>query len=199
MGFYELNILQGKLNSLNDSLSRNSSKLDIQRKRKSELELLVKDIKKVCNSNSDDITSQINKIINNTTEALIGVGSSNTIEIEAKADKEKDIYEDSIMNNALNQLELELRNVDNKISDYQSKITTAKNEITNCQVSIKNERRNIAIDYKNKYDNAEWRYNQAKTAYEKEPTSEQLRINKDNTLKERNVARDNYNRYRGWL
>lgn len=199
MGFYELNILQGKLNSLNDSLSRNTSKLDIQRKRKSELELLVKDIKKVCNSNSDDITSQINKIINNITEALIGVGSSNTIETEARADKEKDIYEDNIMNNALNQLESELRNVDNKISDYQSKISTAKNEITNCQISIKNERRSIAIDYKNKYDNAEWRYNQAKIAYEKEPTSEQLRINKDNTLKERNVARDNYNRYRGWL
>lgn len=199
MGFAELNALQSNLNSLNNSLSSYSSKLSTQNKRKTKLELLIKDMKKVCNDDSGEVTDYINKIVSNLDEALKGVSSVTGLEADVKSDKEKDVFEDGNMNNALTQLESELRDVNNKITNYESEISRKKAEISNCQTSIRREQRSIAISYKNQYDTAQWKYNQAKIAYEKEPTSEQLRIKRDSALRKRNTARDNYNRYRGWL
>ena len=83
-------------------------------------------MKKVCNDDSDEVTDQIKKIINNVAGALNGFTSASGIESDAKMDKEKDISEDGNMNNALSQLESELRDVKNKIADYEEKISTKK-------------------------------------------------------------------------
>lgn len=199
MGWSELNALENNLTSLNNSLSSYNSKLDTQRERKEKLEDLIKAMKKVCNDNSDDITTHIKKIINNIDDALKGVSTATDIEQDAKADKEKDINDDSNMNNALSQLESELRDVKNKISDYEGKIANKKTEISNCKTAIRNEQRSIANSYKTKYDNAQWRYSQAQEAYLREPTNIQLMQACNDARYQRNVARDNFNKYRWWL
>lgn len=199
MGFAEINALHSELTSLKKSLSNYETKRSSQKKRKTEVESLIKVIKSVCNDNSDDVTSHIKKIINNLDEALTGVSSVSSMQSDATSDKEKDVYGDGKMNNALTQMESELRDVSNKISDYDSKISTKKTEISNCQAAIKREQRNVANGYKIKYDNAQWRYNQAKIAYEKEPTSVKLKQDLNEAKRNRDIAKNNYNKYKGWL
>lgn len=199
MGWSELNALENNLTSLNNSLSSYKSKLSTQQKRKEKIEELIKNMKKVCNDNSDDVTAHIKKIISNIDDALKGVSSASDIESDARADKEKDITDDGNMNTALSQLQSELKDVKNKISEYEGKISTKNTEIRNCKNAIRNEQRNIANSYKTTYDNAQWRYSQAKEAYAKEPTNLQLMQRCNDLRYKRNVARDNFNKYRWWL
>ena len=59
MGWAELNALESNLTSLNNSLSSYNTKLSTQNKRKTKLEALIKEMKKVCNDDSDEVTDQI--------------------------------------------------------------------------------------------------------------------------------------------
>jgi len=154
MGYAELNALERRLASLNNSLSSYNKGLSTQKKRKEKLESLIKEIKKVCNNNSDEVTDQIKKIISNVDDALKGITSASDIETEAELDKEKDIGEDSNMNHALSQLESELGDVKNKIADYEEKISVTKTKINNCRAAIRREQQSIANSYKNTCDNA---------------------------------------------
>lgn len=199
MGFERIIHLQSKISILNDSLSQYNSKLDVQRKRKDKIEKLIKNMKNVCDANCDDITDYIKKIVSSVEEALQGIKSSEEMKVNAAEDKEKDIYEDGKMNNALSQLESELKDVKNKITEYQSIISSTKSEICNCNVEIRKEQYVVASNYKNEYDNAKVRLIQAKAAYDKEPTSEYLRTKYEKAFQEKEVAKDNYYKYREWL
>ena len=73
-------------------------------------------------NSSNQNPAHIKKIISNIDDALKGVSSASDIESDARADKEKDITDDGNMNTALTQLQSELKDVKNKISEYESKI-----------------------------------------------------------------------------
>ena len=81
MGWAELNALESNLTSLNNSLSSYNTKLSTQNKRKTKLEALIKEMKKVCNDDSDEVTDQIKKIINNVAGALKGFTSASDIDV----------------------------------------------------------------------------------------------------------------------
>ena len=91
MGFANLQALENRLSSLKSNLSSYNTQLDKQKKRKANIESIIKDMKSVCNNRTDDVNTHLNKMINNYEDATKGVSSASTLVSTTTADKEKDV------------------------------------------------------------------------------------------------------------
>lgn len=199
MGFGNLNALESRLSGLRSNLSTYKSQLDTQKRRRSNIESIIKEMKSVCNNRSDDVNSYLNKIVNQIDDALKGISAVANIETTTTSDKEKDISADNNMNSALSQMQSELDDVERKISELETNINNTNSQISSCQASIRSEQRSIAIDYRNQYNNAQARVNSADAACKADPSSARLRQEFNKACRERDAARANYNKYKGWL
>lgn len=199
MGFASLQTQENRLSSLQSSLSNFKSQRDKQKKRKSDLESIIKTMKSVCNDRTDDVNTHLNKMINNYEGAIKGISSVSTLITTTTSDKEKDIYSDNYMNSALTQLQLELNDVDRKINELDTKITNTNSQISSCQSSIRAEKHSIAAAYRDQYNSAQAKVNAAEAACKANPTSAELKQKYNKACLERNTARNNYNYYKSWL
>lgn len=199
MGFANLQALESRLSSLKSNLSSYNSQLEKQKKRKSNIESIIKDMKSICNNRTDDVNTHLNKMINNYDEATKGVSSASALVSTTTLDKEKDISTDDNMNNALSQLQSELNDVCRKIGELEGNIQVCKSQISTCEVSIRSEKRNIALDYQRQLNCAQAKVNAADAACKADPTSVQLKQEFNRACRERDAARTNYNKYKGWL
>ena len=199
MGFANLQTLENRLSSLKSNLSGYNAQLDKQKKRKANIESIIKDMKSICNNRTDDVNTHLNKMINNYEDATKGISSVSTLVSTTTADKEKDISEDGSMNNALSQMQSELNDVCRRIGELEGNIQACKSQISTCEVSIRSEKRSIALDYQRQLNNAQAKVNAADAACKANPTSSQLKQEFNRVCRERDTARTNYNKYKGWL
>lgn len=199
MGFANLHAQENRLASLRSSLSSYKSQLEKMRKRKTDIESIIRDMQRICNNRTDDVNSYFTKMISSYDEATKGVSSSSILASTTRTDKEKDISTDDNMNNAYNQLNSELNDVNHKISELETNINNTNSQISSCEASIRSEKYNIANDYRNQFNNAQAKVNSTYAAYKADPKSAQLRQRYERACRERDSARTNYNNYRGWL
>lgn len=199
MGFANLQALESRLSSLRSNLSSYNSQLEKQKKRKSNIESIIENMKSICNNRTDDVNTYLNKMIKNYEDATKGVSSASTLVSTTTADKEKDISEDDSMNNALSQLQSELNDVCRKIGELEGKIQVCKSHISDCEISIRSERRNIARGYQRQLNSAQTKVNATDAAYKADPTNTQLKQAFTKACRERDSARTNYNKYKGWM
>lgn len=198
MGFNELNYQENRLANLKSNYSRCKSKLDTQKKRKNKIEDLLKKMKNVVNDRSDDVNDHISKIINNLDNALRGTTSASLLLGAVSSDKDKGLSDDN-MHNAYYQLRSEFSDVDNKIIELERELRKTDEDIHSCNNSIRYEKRNIASTYKTKFDQADYKFKTAKKAYEKDPSSAQLKYAYNVAKTNRNNAKYNYDKYKHWL
>lgn len=199
MGFANLQALESRLSSLRSNLSSYNSQLEKQKKRKSNIESIIEDMKSICNNRTDDVNTYLNKMINNYAEATKGVSSTPSLVSTTTLDREKDISEDDSMNDALLQLQSELNDVCRKIGELEGSIQVCKSQISTCEVSIRSERRSIALSYQRQLNNAQAKVNAANAACKADPTSVQLKQEFNSACQGRDAARVNYTKYKGWL
>ncbi|MGN0487681.1 MAG: hypothetical protein ACI4HO_00295 [Ruminococcus sp.] len=199
MGFSELNNLQNRLATLNGNLSSYNTQLSTQKKRREKLESLIRDMRSVVSNDYEAINSHMTKVINAIEPALKGVANAEIMYSVASSDKEKDINSDNDMNEALSQLESELRDVNSKIDSLEQNIRNTASQINTCNNSIAGEKRNIAQGYRNQYNSAEVKFRAAERAYRQDPTNTQLLRKYNNAKWTWNQARNEFNKYRSWL
>jgi chromosome segregation ATPase len=199
MGFANLRTLENRLSSLKSNLSSYNTQLDKQRRRKENIESIIKEMKRICSNRTDDVNTHLNKMINNYEDAAKGVASTSTLLSTTTTDKEKDISEDDSMSNALSQLQSELNDVCRKIGELEGEIQVCKSQISTCESSIRSEKRNIAQDYQRQFNSAQARVNTADAACKADPTNVQLKQEFDRACRARDSARITYNKYKGWL
>lgn len=199
MGFANLQVQENRLSSLKSSLSSYRSQLEKMKRRKSNIESIIEDMKSICNNRTDDVNTHLNKMINNYEDATKGISSAYALTTTTTSDKEKDISSDNNMNNALNQLQSELNDVNLKISELETNINNTNSQISSCEASIRTEKYNIASSYRDQFNSAQAKVNATYAAYKADPKSVQLKQKYDRACRERDTARTNYNNYRGWL
>ncbi len=76
MGFANLQTLENRLSSLKSNLSSYNTQLDKQRRRKENIESIIKEMKRICSNWTDDVNTHLNKMINNYEDAAKGVAST---------------------------------------------------------------------------------------------------------------------------
>lgn len=199
MGFANLDRLENNLASLQSNLSSYKSKLSNKKKRKTDVESIIKNIKRVTIYKSDDLNTYLNNMINNYEHAIKGVNSVASLISETRKDKEKDSSVDADMGNAVRLLNSELRDIEDDINNLKNKIDKTNSSITSCQSAIRAEKRSIAIEYRNNYNSMQAKVNAAEAAYKADPTSAQLKQAYNKACRNRDTAKAQYNKYRGWL
>lgn len=199
MGFAYLSSLESKLSTLQSQLSSDKTKLEAQKKRHSNVEAIINDMKRICGNRTDDVNYCLRKVVSNIGEAAQGISLVNELAEQISTDKERDMTDDGNLNSAFMQLRDELADVDNKIHELESKTRRATSEVSAYQASIRKEKRNIANDYHAKLRKAQERVNLADEAYKADPKSETLRLEFQKACQERDEARSNYNKYKKWM
>ena len=199
MGFAYLNALENEITSLQSNLSSYKSQLNTQNSIKSDIESIIKNIKNVGNSKAEDVNYYLNKIINNFENAAKGVPSIGNLVSTVTYNKERDVYVDVSLNDALTQLQLEIAEIERKISEIESNIRSTNERISSCQYSVRSEKHNIALDYKNQYNTAQSKVNTAYAAYKADPDSAKKKNAYKQACRDRDNARNTYNRYMWWL
>ena len=199
MGFAELQSLENGLSSLQSNLTGYRSELEKLRKRKSEIEYIIMVMKNTFSDYSFDVNKNIDCMTRYYEQALNGISSVQSLKSETESDREKDIYSDDNMNQALSQLHYELKDVECSINDMNIKINNTESQISSCKSSITAEKRGIAMDYRNKFNSAQAKVNATLAACKADPSSSVLKRKFDSACRERDAARINCNKYSGWL
>ena len=78
-GFANLRTLENRLSSLKSNLSSYNTQLDKQRRRKENIESIIKEMKRICSNRTDDVNTHLNKMINNYEDAAKSAASTSTL------------------------------------------------------------------------------------------------------------------------
>lgn len=199
MSFAELNGLQSQLEALRNKLSRYKKELIIQKKRKLEVSVIVKNMKQVCHIENDEINACLRRVSSELQESINGVRGVYSLFDKITSDKEKGLETDRNMSQALIYANNELIAVERKIDQLESKIDQTKVQIQNCKQAIRNEQFNIASAFFGKYQNASNAYETIKNELSKDPDNYDLQRIADQAQRNMDACRSDYSRYADWL
>lgn len=197
MGLAKLKTLENDLNKLETSRANAKTALKTARKRKGDLEDLIKTFTGICNDRVSDVNDHLTKMKNNYDDALSNIKSVYNLKIETV--KEEGIYDDQDTNTALSYLEKELGEAETNVGTLEATIRTKETDIQNCKNSIRTEQRNIAVDARTKYNNAKTKAERREAAYKADPTNTKLKQEYEKARKEYDAAKKEYNKYKKWL
>lgn len=199
MGFDTLEHLQTRLTALQGNLAGYKTQLKQLKKRKTQIESIIKNLKSVCSENRSDTNDDLDKIKRHLEEATEGLKSISALCAKVRKDREKDISSDDNLYSALSQLKEELGNIERKIESLEQKIRTADTQISECKRGITSQKHEIASHYRSQYSSAVDKVRKAETALRKEPDSVSLKSACRSAKKEMEQLGALYRKYAGWL
>ncbi len=197
MGFGELRNLEARLNRLQGDLKSYNDQLKKAKKRKSQVEDIISSMKKVCENDSSDVNTYLNKLAESFEAAIKGVRNDSGYKVQRN--RENRIGTDDNMTSSYSMITSELQDIDNRISDLQNKINRTNQQIAECQREIQREKSRIASSFRDALINARNKLFRAEKAYEANPTDAYLKREYEKAVQKKNQATRDYNNYAGWL